>query len=93
MWLSVIVNQVMKTLKLILFVVLQFFFLKGIFSEYEIILEKFETLLGDDDQILEFLSLRLRKFNKSSWVFCHLKLLKIIKFINNSIIKLNNFNS
>jgi hypothetical protein len=55
----------MKTLKPILIVALQVIFLKEILSDYEIIPERFETLLGDDDKIVENVNLRIKKFNRS----------------------------
>jgi hypothetical protein len=56
----------MNILRAFLIFVLQLLFLHGIFSQYEIILEQFEVLLGDEDQFFENINMRVKRLNKSS---------------------------
>ena len=59
-------RSIMDKFRLVLLISIQLFLLKEISSNYEIILERFEVLLGDEDQILENIDLRITKFNRSA---------------------------
>ena len=60
---SLSVNKYIYLNSILLF--LDITFHQKISSKYEIILEKFESALGDDDKMLTLGSLRVKKFNRT----------------------------
>lgn len=56
----------MNPLGLFLLIFLQVLFFKEINSQYQIIPEHFETLLGDEDQMYENIDLRAKRINRTT---------------------------